>query len=269
MKIQFTKMHGAGNDYIYVDATRYHIPDPGEASIKWSRRHFGIGGDGLVLIGRPDEAIADFSMRLFNADGSEALMCGNASRCVGKLVYEMGWTRKRHIRLSTLSGVKLIDLDVDEQDKVSNVVVDLNKPIFNDEHLFLPDGEPLPHGLFVSMGNPLYVVFVDDIEAVDVTTEGPRLEHHSRFPQRCNIVFAQCRPDYLRVRMWERGSGITLACGTGACATVVAATKAGLVPRRGDVVMDGGILHAEWRESDNHVLLSGPTTIAFTGEVEL
>ncbi len=269
MKIQFTKMHGAGNDYIYVDATRFNIPNPSEAAIAWSHRHYGIGGDGLVLIGRPDDGVADFSMRLFNSDGSEALMCGNASRCVGKLVYEMGWTRKRHLRLATLGGVKLIDIEADAQDKVTAVTVDLMEPVFNDERLFLPEGEPLPKGQFVSMGNPLYIVFVDDINTVDLETEGPRLEYHSRFPQRCNIVFAQRIGDHLRARVWERGSGVTMACGTGASATVVAFARAGLAPRCCDVVMDGGTLHIEWRESDNHVLLAGPAITAFTGEVEL
>ena len=269
MKIQFTKMHGAGNDYIYVDATRYHIPDPAAASIAWSHRHYGIGGDGLVLIGRPDPALADFSMRLFNADGSEAAMCGNASRCIGKLVYEMGLTRERHLRLSTPSGVKLLELEVDEHDLVTSVTVDMLAPIFDDKQQFLPTGEPLPDGCFVSMGNPLYVIFVNDLNTVDVATLGARLEYHSRFPQRCNIVFAQPASDGLRVRVWERGSGITLACGTGACAAVAAAAQTGLASRHCDVIMDGGTLHVDWRESDDHLLLGGPSTIVYTGEIDL
>ncbi len=269
MKIQFTKMHGAGNDYIYVDATQYHIPDPGAAARAWSRRHFGIGSDGLVLIGRPAPEVADFSMRLFNADGSEAAMCGNASRCVGKLVYEMGLTHKCQLRLSTSSGVKLLDIETDGQNIVTNVIVDMLAPIFDDERLFLLAGEPLPNGLFVSMGNPLYVIFVDDADEVDVATLSAQLEWHHRFPQRCNIVFAQPVNNALRVRVWERGSGITLACGTGACAAVVAAARKGLAPRHCDVIMDGGTLHVDWRESDDHVLLGGPATIVYTGEIEL
>lgn len=269
MKIRFTKMHGAGNDYIYVDATRYTITDPAAAAVAWSRQHYGVGSDGLVLIGRPETSIADFSMRLFNADGSEALMCGNASRCVGKLVYETGMTRQRHLRLATRSGVKLLELEVDDRDTVTAVAVDMLTPVLDDDNLFLPEGEPLPEGCFVSMGNPLYVIFVDNLDAIDVATEGARLEHHSRFPQRCNIVFAQRCDSHLRARVWERGSGITLACGTGACAAVVAAARRGLAPRRCDVVMDGGTLHVDWRESDNHALLAGPATIVFTGEIEL
>ncbi len=262
-------MHGAGNDYIYVDATQYPIPHPGAAAIALSRQHFGIGSDGLVLISRPHDSVADFKMRLFNADGSEAMMCGNASRCVGKLVYETGMTRKRQLRLATRSGVKLLSLMVDAHDKVAEVAVDLLKPILHDDSQFLPSGEPLPHGQFVSMGNPLYVIFVDNLDAVDVAREGARLERHSRFPQRCNIVFAQCNGGALRVRVWERGSGITLACGTGACAAVLVAAQNGLVPRQCDVIMDGGTLSVQWRESDDHLLLSGPATIVFTGEVEL
>lgn len=269
MKIRFTKMHGAGNDYIYVDATRYHIPDPATAAVAWSHRHYGIGGDGLVLIDRPDAALADFSMRLFNADGSEAAMCGNASRCIGKLVYEMGLTRKRHLRLSTPSGVKLLELEVDEHDQVTSVTVDMLAPVLADERQFLGAGEALPAGYFVSMGNPLYVIFVDDLDTVDVATLGAQLEHHPRFPQRCNIVFAQPVTDGLRVRVWERGSGITLACGTGACAAVVAAVRASLAPRHCDVIMDGGTLHVDWRESDGHLLLGGPSTIVYTGEIDL
>lgn len=260
-------MHGAGNDYIYVDATRYHIPDPSAAAVAWSHRHYGIGSDGLVLIDRPDPELADFSMRLFNADGSEAAMCGNASRCIGKLVYEMGLTRKRHLRLSTPSGVKLLELDVDEHDHVTAVTVDMLAPILVDERQFLPTGDTLPDGHFVSMGNPLYVIFVDDFAAVNVAAQGARLECHSRFPQRCNIVFACPDNGALRVRVWERGSGITLACGTGACAAVVAAVRAGLASRHCDVVMDGGTLHVDWRESDDHLLLGGPATIVYTGEI--
>ena len=262
-------MHGAGNDYIYVDATQYHIADPSAAAIEWSHRHFGIGGDGLVLIDRPDSAVADFAMHLFNADGSEAAMCGNASRCVGRLVHELGMTRKQQLRLLTPSGVKMLHVEVDAQGRVESVTVDMLAPILADERQFTTSGEPLPDGCFVSMGNPLYVIFVDDIDAVDVASCGARLEHHPRFPQRCNIVFAQSIGSALRIRVWERGSGITLACGTGACAAVVAAVRDGKAQRDCDVVMDGGTLHVEWRESDDHLILGGPTTIVYTGEIDI
>ena len=267
--IHFIKMHGVGNDYIFVDTSRYPIEHPEEVSIAWSRYHFGIGSDGLVLIGRPDTPDADFTMRIFNADGSEGLMCGNASRCIGKYVYERGLTDKRHIRLLTASGIKMLDLKVSDDGTVESVTVDMLAPVLEDEHLFLPEGETLPEGVFVSMGNPHYVIFVDDIDAVDVAREGSRLEHHSRFPERCNIDFAQVREDGIRVRVWERGSGITMACGTGACATAVAAAITGRSDRQSHIIMDGGTLDIDWREANDHVYLSGPATIAFEGTIEL
>ena len=267
--IHFIKMHGVGNDYIFVDTSLYPIENPEEVSIAWSRYHYGIGSDGLVLIGRPETPDADFSMRIFNADGSEGLMCGNASRCIGKYVYERGLTDKRHIRLLTASGIKILDLKVNDGGTVENVTVDMLAPVLEDEHLFLPEGEALPEGVFVSMGNPHYVIFVDDIDTVDVAREGSHLEHHSRFPERCNIDFAQVREDGIRVRVWERGSGITMACGTGACATAVAAAITGRSGRQSHIIMDGGNLDIDWRESDGHVYLSGSAVIAFEGTIEL
>ena len=267
--VHFIKMHGAGNDYIFVDTSRYPIEHPEEVSVAWSRYHFGIGSDGLVLIGRPETPDADFTMRIFNADGSEGLMCGNACRCIGKYVYERGLTDKRHIRLLTASGIKMLDLEVNDDGTVESVTVDMSAPVLEDEHLFLPEGETLPEGVFVSLGNPHYVIFVDDIDAVDVPREGPRLEHHSRFPERCNIEFAQVGEDGIRMRVWERGSGITMACGTGACATAVAAAITGRSGRQSHIIMDGGTLDIDWRETDGHVYLSGPADIAFEGTAEL
>ena len=267
--VHFIKMHGAGNDYIFVDTSRYPIEHPEEVAIAWSRYHFGIGSDGLVLIGRPETPDADFTMRIFNADGSEGLMCGNACRCIGKYVYERGLTDKRHIRLLTASGIKMLDLKVNDDGSVKSVTVDMLAPVLEDEHLFLPEGETLPEGVFVSLGNPHYVIFVDDIDAVDVTRDGSRLEHHSRFPERCNIEFAQVGEDGIRMRVWERGSGITMACGTGACATAVAAAITGRSGRQSHIIMDGGTLDVDWREADGHVYLSGPAAIAFEGTIEL
>lgn len=267
--IHFIKMHGAGNDYVFVDTSRYPIEHPEDVAIAWSRYHFGIGSDGLVLIGRPDTPDADFSMRIFNADGSEGLMCGNACRCIGKYVYERGMTDKRHIRLLTASGIKMLDLKVNDDGTVESVTVDILAPVLEDEHLFLPEGDDLPEGVFVSLGNPHYVIFVDDIDAVDVAREGSRLEHHSRFPERCNIEFAQVVEDGIRMRVWERGSGITMACGTGACATAVAAAITGRSGRQSHIIMDGGTLDIDWREADGHVYLSGPAAIAFEGSAEL
>lgn len=267
-KIHFLKMHGLGNDYIFVDTEYNHIPDPSKASIAWSKPHTGIGSDGLILVGRSPEA--DFTMRIINADGLEGQMCGNASRCVGKLVYERGLTRKTTISMLTRAGIKMLYLDVDDNDTVQSVTVDLMEPVLTDPTQFHTEGEPLPDGVFVSIGNPNYVIFVDDINDVDLAKVGPGLEFHSRFPQRCNIEFAQVlSPNEIRMRVWERGSGITMACGTGACATLVAAALTGRTGRSATINMDGGSLHIEWRESDNHIYMRGPATLAFEGDIEL
>ena len=267
--VRFVKMHGAGNDYIFVDTSLYPIENPEAAAIAWSRYHFGIGSDGLVLIAKSETPDADFTMRIFNADGSEGLMCGNACRCIGKYVYERGLTDRRRISLKTASGIKMLDLTVDESGTVTSVTVDMLAPALEDESLFLTDGEALPDGVFVSMGNPHYVIFVDDIDKVDVQSEGPKLERHSRFPERCNIEFAQVGDDGIRMRVWERGSGTTMACGTGACATAVAAAITGRCGRHSRIIMDGGTLEIDWREADGHVYLSGPAAIAFEGTIQL
>ncbi len=262
-RIAFTKMHGCGNDYIYVDVSKHSIDNPQEASIRWSDRHKGIGADGLVLIDKVDGDDADFSMRIFNADGSEALMCGNASRCIGKYLYEMGLTDKTTIRLLTKSGVKVLELKVSEG-VVESVCVDMLEPKISDKLLFCKDEDP-EIGVFVSMGNPHYVIFTDNVDKV--ADMGPRLECHEAFPQRCNIEFAKVYPDgSIRTRVWERGSGITMACGTGACATAVAAAMTGRTGRQTDIIMDGGTLHVEWNEN-NHVFLSGPAEFVFDGEI--
>ena len=268
--VRFVKMHGAGNDYIFVDTSLYPIENPEAAAIAWSRYHFGIGSDGLVLIAKSETPDADFTMRIFNADGSEGLMCGNACRCIGKYVYERGMTDRRRISLKTASGIKMLDLTVDDESgTVTSVTVDMLAPAMEDESLFLTDGEALPDGVFVSMGNPHYVIFVDDIDKVDVQSEGPKLERHSRFPERCNIEFAQVGEDGIRMRVWERGSGTTMACGTGACATAVAAAITGRCGRHSRIIMDGGNLDIDWREADGHVYLSGPAAIAFEGTIQL
>ena len=275
-RIHFTKMDGAGNDYIYVDTTRYPISDPQTASVKWSNRHTGIGSDGLVLIGKPSILSgADFSMRIFNADGSEAKMCGNASRCIGKYLYERHLTDSSEIKLETLSGVKTLSLTLSpDRLTVTGVTVDMLQPAFHqasqyDEQVGLDALREYGHPLFVSMGNPHCVVFVDDIAAIDVARVGAMGEHLPAFPERCNIEFAQLTgTDELRTRVWERGSGISMACGTGACATAVAAAHVGLTSRESDVVMDGGRLHVRWAE-DDHVMLSGPAEFVFDGEITL
>ena len=264
-KIRFTKMHGCGNDYIYVDTMQYPIADPVQASILWSDRHKGIGSDGLVLIGASPIPEADYTMRIFNADGSEAMMCGNASRCIGKYLYERRLTTQTKIRLLTNSGIKTLNLHV-RDGVVESVTVDMGTPqLENPEQFVISRG--LDQGTFVSMGNPHYVIFTDNVDQVGET--GRVLEHHPAFPQRCNIEFARIEADgTIRTRVWERGSGITQACGTGACATAVATFITGRAGRQSQIVMDGGTLTIEWRENDNHVLMTGPAEFVFDGETE-
>lgn len=276
--VKFTKMHGAGNDYIYVDTRKYPINNPEELSVKWSAPHTGIGSDGLVLIGTSDKA--DFSMRIFNADGSEAKMCGNASRCIAKYLYDYGLTSRTAITLDTLSGIKVLKLHV-EDSTVDTVTVDMgipaDEPVDFDgtgakpmkEQPILIDGKEYI-GTTVSMGNPHVVIFVDDIQQIDLPTVGPQIENHKFFPGRINVEFAQILEDgKIRMRVWERGSGITQACGTGACATAVAASLTGRAGRQSDIIMDGGTLTIEWEEKTNHVLMTGGATKVFDGEIEI
>ena len=278
-KVHFTKMHGAGNDYIYVDVREQEIPDPSHAARLWSRQHQGIGSDGLILIA--PSSVADFQMRMYNNDGSEGLMCGNGIRCVGKYVYDHRLTSSKEIRIETRAGIKSLKLYTDSTGHVLSATVDMGQPMFHQPSQLATSGgemvegviyahEKTYQGTFVSMGNPHFVVFVPDIRLIELEKEGPALEHHPIFPQKCNIEFAQLLPDgSLRTRVWERGSGITLACGTGACATAVAASLTKIAGRSSKIVMDGGELSVEWRESDNHVYLTGPATTVFEGEIDL
>ena len=269
-------MHGCGNDYIYINVSQHSIDDPKAVAIKWSDRHKGIGSDGLVLIDKSPVPEADFSMRIFNADGSEAMMCGNASRCIGKYLFEKGLTTKTNIRLLTLSGIKVLSLHV-KDDIVESVTVDMGEPAFDAPTQFIAS-RGLGKGTFVSMGNPHYVIFTENVDQVSET--GHSLEYHPAFPLRCNIEFARIEDDgSIRTRVWERGSGVTQACGTGACATAVAAALTGKTGRTSQVVMDGGTLNIEWCESDhstegrffqkNHIYMTGPAEFVFEGEAEL
>ena len=269
-------MHGCGNDYIYINVSQHSIDDPKAVAIKWSDRHKGIGSDGLVLIDKSPVPEADFSMRIFNADGSEAMMCGNASRCIGKYLFEKGLTTKTDIRLLTLSGIKVLSLHV-KDNNVESVTVDMGEPAFDVPTQFIAS-RGLGKGTFVSMGNPHYVIFTENVDQVGET--GHTLEHHPAFPQRCNIEFARIEDDgSIRTRVWERGSGVTQACGTGACATAVAAVLTGKAGRTSQVVMDGGTLSIEWCEYNrsvegrffqkNHVYMTGPAEFVFEGEIEL
>lgn len=275
--IRFTKMHGAGNDYIYVDTSRYPIENPERLSRLWSAPHTGIGSDGLVLIGPSDEA--DFSMRIFNADGSEAMMCGNASRCIGKYIYDNGLTTKTEITLGTRSGIKRLKLHVSEG-KVDTVTVDMGRPTDctpGGGTEGRPAGEqPVEAGgkrfcgTVVSMGNPHLVIFTDDISGIRLEEVGPLLENHPLFPDRTNVEFAQVLEDgKIRMRVWERGSGITQACGTGACATAVAAFLTGRAGRKTEIVMDGGRLDIEWDAATGHVMMTGAAVKVFEGEIEV
>lgn len=265
MKIPFTKMQGAGNDYIYVDTTRTPLAHPEDLAVAWSRPHMGIGSDGLVLIGSSDQA--DFSMRIFNADGSEARMCGNASRCIGKYVYEHGLTEKTTLTLDTLSGIKTLHLHV-KNGTVETVTVDMGMP--DGIHTVDLGTTYIPHeGIAVDMGNPHLVLFVENAETIDLKSVGPILEHHPLFPHRVNVEFAHIRPDgCIRMRVWERGSGITMACGTGACATAVAAAFSRRTGRQTDIIMDGGTLSIEWSKTDGKVRMTGPAVEVFCGTIE-
>lgn len=277
--IEFTKMHGAGNDYVYVDAFRFPLPNASELSVLWSDRHKGIGGDGLILIGPSEKA--DFCMHMYNNDGSEGRMCGNGTRCIAKYVYEHGLTTKTEVTLETLSGIKVLHLHVNGQNRVESVTVDMGEPILADKTLLAtPDGalkegavqagDHEYRGTFVSMGNPHFVCFVPEVEKVDIAKDGRALELSPLFPQRCNIEFATVRPDgTIRMRVWERGTGITQACGTGACATAVAAFLTSRAPRKSTLVLDGGNLEIEYREADGHIYMTGPAAEVFTGTIEI
>ena len=266
MKVKFTKMQGAGNDYIYVDATRFSLADPVRCAQAWSRPHFGIGSDGLVLIGR--SAVADFSMRIFNADGSEARMCGNASRCIAKYVYDKGLTDKETITLDTLSGIKTLRLTV-EDGQVQAVTVNMGEPVVVHPLALSGKFAGLVDAWFVNMGNPHAVIFVDDIRKVDLPSIGPQLERGAMPEGRVNVEFVQrLETGSLRIRVWERGSGITLACGTGACASFAAARASGRCNAQADVAMDGGTLRIANDPQTGHVLMTGPAAFVFEGEIE-
>ncbi len=286
MKIPFTKMQGLGNDYIYVDVTRSAseavrkavLSDPQAFSRRWSDRHLGVGSDGLVLIGDAEDA--DFSMRIFNADGSEAKMCGNASRCIGKYVYEKGLTSRTALTLGTRSGVKSLELHLGADGKVERVSVGMGVcaplPVraFPDGAALLVDGEVEAggrrfRGTAVRVGNPHLVIPVEEVEDFDVARYGAVLEQSPLFPDRTNVEFYTVRmPGRIRMRVWERGSGITRACGTGACATAVAATLSGAADGDCEVVMDGGSLHIRYDRESGQVRMTGGAAFVFEGVID-
>lgn len=280
-------MHGAGNDYVYVNSFNEHVGDPAALARYVSDRHFGIGSDGLVLI-MPSE-VADFRMRIFNADGSEAEMCGNASRCIGKYLHDYRLTDSTEIRLETGAGIKTLQLAIGPDGKVDRVRVNMGHPILKPAdvpvdvaHLNgviaadapIVDAPILIDGVeervtCVSMGNPHAVYFVDDVATLDLPALGPAHECHEAFPRRTNTEFVEVvSPDRVKMRVWERGSGETLACGTGCCATLVACVLNGRTARAAVVDVAGGELEIEWDEASGDVFMTGPATTVFDGTIE-
>jgi len=306
---RFTKMHGIGNDYVYVNGFEESVADPAGLARRIADRHFGVGGDGLILI-LPSQA-GDVRMRMFNADGSESAMCGNGVRCVAKFAYDHGLARVNPIRVETGAGVRTIQLALGDDGLVCSATVDMGEPILEPERIpvdvsdvrrvvdaGLPAanmiggmGTPLIDGTqavdvplvvvvnvpltvdgqtfemtCVSMGNPHAVIYVNDLAAVNLADIGPKIEHHPMFPRRVNVHFVRVHDKgHVTMATWERGSGITLACGTGASAVCVAGVLTGRTARTLDAQLPGGTLQLEWRESDNHVYMTGPATEVFTG----
>lgn len=277
--IKFTKMQGLGNDYVYIDcfSKDVNLGNISDLAKFMSNRHFGIGSDGIILICKSD--IADFKMRMFNFDGSEAEMCGNGIRCVGKFVFDKGLTKKENLTIETLAGIKLLNLNI-KNGKVDTVRVDMGEPILNPKEIPVNfEGEPVK-GLkisaidkkfeftCVSMGNPHAITLVENVEKFNVEKYGSKLEQSKYFPKKSNIEFIEIVDSKnIKMRVWERGTGETLACGTGACATAVACNLNGLTNRKVNINLLGGILKIEWDEKTNHVFMTGPATTVFEGEV--
>ena len=275
--IKFTKMHGLGNDYVYIDAINQKIENESSLAKFVSNRHFGIGSDGLILICKSE--VADFKMRMFNSDGSEAEMCGNGIRCVGKFVYDKGLTNKTTVKIETLAGIKTLILNT-KDGKVGTARVDMGEPILEAEKIpVISTEEPVKNleleaenkkfkFTCVSMGNPHAITIVENTKEFDVEKYGKVLEIDKAFPKKANIEFAQIIDrQNINMRVWERGAGETLACGTGACATAVACNLNGLTDRKVNIELLGGTLYIEWNENDNHVYMTGPAVTVFDGEL--
>lgn len=274
--MKFTKMHGLGNDYIFINCFDEVVSRPEKLARELCQTHFGVSADGLVLI-KPSNN-ADFAMQMFNIDGSEAQMCGNAIRCLGKYVYERGLTQKTELEIETLAGMRSLSLSIDGA-KVLRACADMGMPIFTPSKIpvNLPGDmvrnqriQVLGESYFiscVSMGNPHCIIPVKDPELIDIEKLGPCFEHHEIFPERCNISFISAkRRDQIMMRVWERGCGETLACGTGACAALVCAVMLGLCDRNAQVSLRGGNLEVSWNAANNHVYQSGPAAFVFEGE---
>lgn len=277
--MKFTKMQGLGNDYVYVNCFKETIENPPEMAKKVSNRNFGIGSDGLIMINPSD--VADFEMEMYNADGSRSEMCGNGIRCVGKYVYDYGLTEKEHISVETLAGIKYLDLTV-EDGKVKLVKVDMGSPELVPENIpIVADGnrvidEPINVNgteyrmTGVSMGNPHAVVYVEDVKGLDIETIGPAFENHEHFPNRVNTEFVKVLDrNTVEMRVWERGSGETMACGTGACAVAVACILNGFTEDKVTVKLLGGDLQIEWDKEADKIYMTGPAEVSFDGEINL
>ena len=279
--MKFTKMHGIGNDYVYVNGFTEKLSPEEKPEIvrSLSDRHFGIGSDGLIMI-NPSE-VADFEMEMYNADGSRGEMCGNGIRCVAKYVYDYGLTDKTHISVETLGGIKYLDLTV-EDGKVVLVRVDMGSPILTPAQIpvIADEAEAVAVPILVdeteyqmtcvSIGNPHAVIFMDDIEHLEIEKIGPKFENHERFPKRINTEFVHCIDrNTVEMRVWERGSGETLACGTGACAVAVASILNNLTDTRVTVKLLGGDLQIEWDREKNHVFMTGPAKVVFDGVIDI
>ncbi|MDR0682776.1 MAG: diaminopimelate epimerase [Dysgonamonadaceae bacterium] len=277
--MRFTKMHGAGNDYVYIDCFKEKVDNPEELAVKVSDRHKGIGADGLVLIMPSD--YCDFRMRIFNLDGSEAQMCGNATRCIGKYVYDAGYTQKQTITLETKSGVKILEL-FPENGKVKKVKVDMGEPELTAEKVPVKwerkklinqtiDFEPEKYAVTaISMGNPHAVIFTKNIDLLNIEKIGRKIENHPMFPERTNVEFVEIlSPIHAKMRVWERGSGETQACGTGACAVLTAGVLNGKLERNATISLLGGDLELEWNEKNNHVYMTGDAVKVFEGNYDV
>ena len=277
--MKFTKMHGLGNDYVYVNCFQEKIENPSKVAKYVSDRHFGIGSDGLIMI-NPSE-VADFEMEMYNADGSRGEMCGNGIRCVAKYVYDYGLTDKTSISVETLGGIKYLDLTV-KDGKVIMVKVDMGTPILKPELIpIVADGDMVVNEPIivdrteyrmtgVSMGNPHAVIYMDNIKDLNLDQLGPKFENHERFPKRINTEFVKFIDRHtLEMRVWERGSGETMACGTGACAVAVASILNGLTEEKVTVKLLGGDLQIEWDREEDKVYRTGPATTVFDGEIDI
>ena len=277
--MRFTKMHGIGNDYVYVNCFQEKIENPSDLAIKISNRNYAVGSDGLIMI-NPSK-VADFEMEMYNADGSRGEMCGNGIRCVGKYVYDYGLTDKTRVSVETLAGIKYLDLIV-ENGKVKLIRVDMGSPILAPDNIpIVADGDTVIDAPVivdgeeyritgVSMGNPHAVVFMDDVQGMEIEKIGPKFENHERFPNRINTEFVRVIDRHTaEMRVWERGSGETLACGTGACAVAVACILNGMTEDKVTVKLLGGDLQIEWDRQNNKVYMTGPAEVSFDGEIYL